>query len=150
MCVEQLCDILVHTCRMRLRKKTWRSPCTVFLDSQVFDRDVHVFANFEMYIECLEGKKHLLSLHVPSCTMVSSLSLSFSLSRSLTLSLSHTHTHTHTYTGPDTMKEPTQMQVYVRHWHPSTYTVDKTQEIILSDNSPEHLKIVVRIVMLKP
>ena len=144
MCVEQLCDILIHTCRMRLRKKTWRSPCTIFLDSQVFDRDVHVFANFEMYIECLEGKKHLLSLHVPSCTMVSCLSLSLSLSLSLFLS------HTHTYTGPDKMKEPTQMQVYVRHWHPSTYTVDKTQEIILSDNSPEHLKTVVRIVMLKP
>ena len=36
------------------------------------------------------------------------------------------------------------MQVYVRHWHPSTYTVDKTQEIILSDNSPEHLKLMVK------
>ena len=44
-------------------------------------------------------------------------------------------------TGPDEMTEATQMQVYVRHWHPSTYTVDKTQEIILSDNSPEHLKL---------
>ena len=40
---------------MRLRKKTWRSPGTIFLDSQVFDKDIHVFANFEMYIERLEG-----------------------------------------------------------------------------------------------
>ena len=38
------------------------------------------------------------------------------------------------------MKHATQMQVYVRHWHPSTHTVDKTQEIILDDNTPEHLK----------
>ena len=37
------------------------------------------------------------------------------------------------------------MQVYVRHWHPSTYTVDKTQEIILSDSSLEYLKMMVRI-----
>ena len=102
---------------MRLRKKTWRSPCTIFLDAQVFSRDIHVFANFEIYIECLEGEKLLL------CTRV--------------LFLSHTHT------GPDKM-EPTQMQVYVRHWHPSSYTVDKTQEIILSDTSPEHLKMMVR------
>lgn len=36
------------------------------------------------------------------------------------------------------------MQVYVRQWHPSIYSVDKTQEIILSDNSPEHLKLKVR------
>ena len=28
----------------------------IFLDSQVFDKDIHVFANFEMYIECLDGK----------------------------------------------------------------------------------------------
>ena len=41
---------------MRLRKKTWRSPCTIYLDSQVFDKDIHVFANFEIYIECLDGK----------------------------------------------------------------------------------------------
>ena len=42
------------------------------------------------------------------------------------------------------MTEATQMQVYVRHWHPSTYTVDKAREIILSDNSPEHLKLKVK------
>ena len=42
--------------RIRLRKKTWRSPATIFLDSQVFDRDIRVFSNFEMYIECLDGE----------------------------------------------------------------------------------------------
>ena len=40
----------------------------------------------------------------------------------------------------DPMKYATQMQVYVRHWHPSTYTVDRTQEVILDENTPEHLK----------
>ena len=38
------------------------------------------------------------------------------------------------------MKHATQMQVYVRHWHPRTYTVDKTREVILDVNTPEHLK----------
>ena len=47
---QTLCSMI------RLRKKTWRSPCTIFLDSQVFDKDIHVVANFEMYIECLDGE----------------------------------------------------------------------------------------------
>ena len=41
--------------RMRLRKKTWRTAGTVYVDSQVFDKDIHVFANFEMYVEPLAG-----------------------------------------------------------------------------------------------
>ena len=47
---QTLCSMI------RLRKKTWRSPTTIFLDSQVFVKDIHVFANFEMYIECLDGE----------------------------------------------------------------------------------------------
>ena len=100
---------------MRLRKKTWRSPCTIFLDSQVFDRDIHVFANFEVYIECLDGEVVSLLLSLDTDAFCEC-------------------------TGPDEKVESTQTQVYVRHWHPSTYAVDKTQEIILSDKSPEHLK----------
>ena len=42
--------------------------------------------------------------------------------------------------GDDPMKHATQLQVYVRHWRPSTYTVDKTSEVILDENTPEHLK----------
>lgn len=38
------------------------------------------------------------------------------------------------------MERPTQMQVYVRRWKPSSYTVDKTSEIILDENTPDHLK----------
>lgn len=41
--------------RIRLRKKTWRTAGTVYVDSQIFDKDIHVFANFEMYVEPLEG-----------------------------------------------------------------------------------------------
>ena len=42
--------------RMRLRKKTWRSPGTVYTDAQVFEKDIHVFANYEMFVEPLEGE----------------------------------------------------------------------------------------------
>ena len=40
----------------------------------------------------------------------------------------------------DPMKYATQWQVYVRHWHPSTFTVDKTREVILDQNTTQHLK----------
>lgn len=51
------CTVCVYiVCRMRLRKKTWRSPGTVYLDHQVFEKDIHVFANYEMFIEPLEGE----------------------------------------------------------------------------------------------
>ena len=46
----------------------------------------------------------------------------------------------------DEKMDSSQTQVYVRHWHPSIYTVDKTQEIVLSDKSPEHLKLKVNVI----
>ena len=87
-----------------------------------------MFANFEMYVEPLQGRQ----LITPSGLIV----------KDHTHTHTHmpTHTHTHTHTGPDNMLESTMMQVYVRHWHPSTYTVDATQEIILNETSPAHLK----------
>ena len=39
------------------------------------------------------------------------------------------------------MKHATQMQIYVRRWRPSTFTMDKTQEVILNENTPDHLKL---------
>lgn len=42
--------------------------------------------------------------------------------------------------GEEPMKHTTQMQVYVRRWRPNTFTVDKTCEIILDENTPDHLK----------
>lgn len=40
---------------MRLRKKTWRSPGTVYLDHQLIDKDIYVYAGSEMYVEPLES-----------------------------------------------------------------------------------------------
>ena len=81
---------------MRLRKKTWRTPGTIYLDTQLMDKDIYVYAGSEMYVEPLDGS--------------------------------------------EPMQFPTQMQVYVRWWHPSSFTVDYTREIILDTVKPEALK----------
>ena len=38
------------------------------------------------------------------------------------------------------MTLPSQMQVYIKRWRPSTYTVDTYDEVILTDATPKHLK----------
>ena len=81
---------------MRLRKKMWRTPGTIYLDTQLIDKDVYVYSGSEMFVEPLERQ--------------------------------------------EPMKRPTQMQVYVRWWRPSLYTVEPTQEIILDTAKPAELK----------
>ena len=49
---------------------------------------------------------------------------------------------------PEPMKHPTQTQVYVRWWHPSSYIVDPTQEIILKNYTQDELKLKVNCPML--
>lgn len=48
--------LLPPSSRIRLRKKTWRTAGTIYLNHQVFEKDIHVFAHFEMYVEPLEGQ----------------------------------------------------------------------------------------------
>lgn len=38
------------------------------------------------------------------------------------------------------MALPSQMQVYIKRWRPSTYTVDPYDEVILTNAIPKHLK----------
>ena len=49
---------------------------------------------------------------------------------------------------PEPMKHPTQTQVYVRWWHPLSYIVDPTQEIILKNYTLDELKLKVNCPML--
>ena len=42
--------------------------------------------------------------------------------------------------APEQMRTPTQMQVYVRRWSPSKYTIGPFQEVILDSANPEELK----------
>ena len=46
-----------------------------------------------------------------------------------------------TCAGPEQKTRPGQFQFYVRHWRPSSYTVDPTQEIIVNSVlDKQHIK----------
>lgn len=42
--------------RFRLRKKTWKNPGTVFLDYHVYEEDINISSNWEVFLEVLEGE----------------------------------------------------------------------------------------------
>lgn len=44
-----------------MRRKNWKNPGTVYVDSQVFEQNIQVYASFEVFLEILEG----LYVHVP-------------------------------------------------------------------------------------
>ncbi|CAM1294575.1 USP47 (predicted) [Pycnogonum litorale] len=39
--------------RLRLRKKCWRNPATIFTDNQKFGEDISIYGNWEVFIEIL-------------------------------------------------------------------------------------------------
>ena len=88
----------------------------------MFEKDIHIFANYEMFIEPLESNYDGGVCVVVVVVVTSVLPSLYNIDE-------------------DPMKHPTQMQVYVRHWRPSSYTVDKSSEIILNENTPQHLKL---------
>lgn len=47
--------------RVRLRKKTWKNPGTVFLDYHVYEEDISISSNWEVFLEVLNGKKLTLT-----------------------------------------------------------------------------------------
>ena len=56
-CVQQelkdQCDLQVPIDRLRLRKKIWKSPCTILCDAQKFDTDIPLVASTELFAEVL-------------------------------------------------------------------------------------------------
>lgn len=41
--------------RFRLRKKTWKNPGTVFLDYHIYEEDINISSNWEVFLEVLDG-----------------------------------------------------------------------------------------------
>lgn len=41
--------------RFRLRKKTWKNPGTVFLDYHIYEEDINISSNWEVFLEILDG-----------------------------------------------------------------------------------------------
>ncbi|KAJ7383604.1 Ubiquitin carboxyl-terminal hydrolase 47 [Desmophyllum pertusum] len=92
----QRCGIDVPVENLRMRRKNWKNPGTVYVDSQVFEENIQVYASFEVFLEILEG--------------------------------------------PERMTSTDQLSIYVRHWHPSTITLDLPKEVVLQDSVVEELK----------
>lgn len=40
---------------LRMRRKNWKNPGRVYVDSQVFEENIQVYASFEVFLEILEG-----------------------------------------------------------------------------------------------
>lgn len=46
------------------------------------------------------------------------------------------------------MTSADQLSLYVRHWHPSTLTIDPPKEVVLKESLVEHLKEAVTILFI--
>ena len=42
-------------CRCRLRKKTWKNPGTIYMNEQVYEDEIPIYPNWEVFLEVLEG-----------------------------------------------------------------------------------------------
>uniref|UniRef100_A0A8C4QAX2 Ubiquitin carboxyl-terminal hydrolase 47 n=1 Tax=Eptatretus burgeri TaxID=7764 RepID=A0A8C4QAX2_EPTBU len=61
MTVQQSKQELVHLL-LRLRKKTWKNPGTIFLDSQAYEDNIPIFSNWEVFLELLDGPDRMTSM----------------------------------------------------------------------------------------
>ena len=40
---------------LRMRRKNWKNPGRVYVDEQIFEENMQVYARFEVFLEILEG-----------------------------------------------------------------------------------------------
>ena len=46
---------MIYDFSLRMRRKNWKNPGRVYVDSQVFEENIQVYASFEVFLEILEG-----------------------------------------------------------------------------------------------
>ncbi|XP_048401624.1 ubiquitin carboxyl-terminal hydrolase 47 isoform X2 [Stegostoma tigrinum] len=77
--LREQCGLDLSIDRFRLRKKTWKNPGTIFLDYHIYEEDINISSNWEVFLEALnepEKMKSLSQLAVltrrwrPSCMML--------------------------------------------------------------------------------
>ncbi|XP_026868711.2 ubiquitin carboxyl-terminal hydrolase 47 isoform X3 [Electrophorus electricus] len=56
------CKLDLTIDRFRLRKKTWKNPGTVFLDYHVYEEDINISSNWEVFLEVLEEPERMKSM----------------------------------------------------------------------------------------
>lgn len=112
--------------RFRLRKKTWKNPGTVFLDYHVYEEDINISSNWEVFLEVLEGEDHH-GHH--SCHKYSS-------------PTAHIFCHSMTFllVEPERMKSMSQLAVLTRRWCPAQMKLEAFREVVLESSSVEELK----------
>uniref|UniRef100_A0A8C1K5M6 Ubiquitin carboxyl-terminal hydrolase 47 n=1 Tax=Cyprinus carpio TaxID=7962 RepID=A0A8C1K5M6_CYPCA len=60
--LKDQCKLDLSTDRFRLRKKTWKNPGTVFLDYHVYEEDINISSNWEVFLEVLEEPERMKSM----------------------------------------------------------------------------------------
>ncbi|XP_039196239.1 ubiquitin carboxyl-terminal hydrolase 47 isoform X1 [Crotalus tigris] len=60
--LREQCGLNLTVDRFRLRKKTWKNPGTVFLDYHVYEEDINISSNWEVFLEILEGAEKMKSM----------------------------------------------------------------------------------------
>ncbi|ELT97116.1 hypothetical protein CAPTEDRAFT_213864 [Capitella teleta] len=58
--LRQQCQLEVPIDRMRLRKKAWKNPGTIFKDTQLFEEDITIMSSSEIFFEILDGPECVL------------------------------------------------------------------------------------------
>ncbi|XP_077674542.1 ubiquitin carboxyl-terminal hydrolase 47 isoform X3 [Eretmochelys imbricata] len=60
--LREQCGLDLTIDRFRLRKKTWKNPGTVFLDYHVYEEDINISSNWEVFLEILDEAEKMKSM----------------------------------------------------------------------------------------
>eukprot|EP00076_Gallus_gallus_P020986 XP_015141854.1 ubiquitin carboxyl-terminal hydrolase 47 isoform X2 [Gallus gallus] len=60
--LREQCGLDLTIDRFRLRKKTWKNPGTVFLDYHIYEEDINISSNWEVFLEILDGVEKMKSM----------------------------------------------------------------------------------------
>ncbi|KAG7274443.1 hypothetical protein CRUP_033599 [Coryphaenoides rupestris] len=60
--LKEHCKLELSIDRFRLRKKTWKNPGTVFLDYHVYEEDINISSNWEVFLEILDEPEKMKSM----------------------------------------------------------------------------------------
>ncbi|XP_077482778.1 ubiquitin carboxyl-terminal hydrolase 47 [Stigmatopora argus] len=60
--LREQCKLDLSIDRVRLRKKTWKNPGTVFLDYHVYEEDISISSNWEVFLEILIDHEKMKSM----------------------------------------------------------------------------------------
>ncbi|CAL9701902.1 unnamed protein product [Knipowitschia caucasica] len=60
--LKEQCKLDLSIDRVRLRKKTWKNPGTVFLDYHIYEEDISISSNWEVFLEILNEPEKMKSM----------------------------------------------------------------------------------------